>query len=496
MTARKLGPLPVPAAAPQPQPSPDRASAAFQYDRTIVRWGQGTEMTAVEAALWHASDRATLRAASVVVEVLDITPDWRRLVHGHSWALGRVPRLRQRVVSDPLRIGPPAWADTRVDLEHHVRRVQLGSGGTLADALAVASAMHEETFDPTRPLWQATLVEGLPGGQSAYALKLHHAMADDQALVALFELLHSSVREPTAGSPQLPQGIHEPITPLRLSAQHALQAVAETPLAVSRAATGAARTGATLLRHPARSIVASLEVAQTVAESLVGGAGAGSPLLRARSSHRAFHAIDLPTERLRAAAGRGFADGMLAAAIDALGRYHAALGTPLDELPVAVPLQLRLDGSSDRFARARISAPTGRMSAAQRVAVLRERVAVAEQRTTVDLVKLAAPAISRTPTALVAQAMERSNRPLALQAFVVRGLNRDAYLAGGRVLRMFSFGPTTGCALSATLVTHQDQACIGFNYDTAAVTDPALMSRCLDETFAELLADTLLEPAA
>lgn len=484
---------------PAPAPAPPPPTAGDIYDRTLTRWGQGTEMTALEAALWHVSDRPSLRAASVVVEHLDATPPWERFVKGHAWALGRVPRLRQRVVSDPLRIGPPAWRDTRVDLDHHLRRVRLGPKGTFFDVLAVAAALHEETFDPGRPLWMATLVEGLPDGGCAYIMKLHHAMADDQALVSVFELLHSRVREPTTVAPQLPQEVHETTTPLELSGRHALAAIAQAPLAIGKLAAGAVRTGAAVVRRPVRSAATTVSVARTVAGSLAGGAGAGSPLLRARSSHRAFDALDFPTAQLRAAGaavdGR-VGDAMLAAVVDGLGRYHVALGTPVDELPVAVPLHLRLDGSGDRYARARIRVPTGAMEPAERIRLLRERVAAAEDRTTIDLVEATAPAISRVPNAIVAEVMERGARPLALRGFVVRGLDRDAYVAGGRVERMFSFGPTTGCALSATLITHQDLCCIGFNYDTAAVTDTALMGRCLRAAFADMLTGRTLEPAA
>ena len=38
-------------------------------------------------------------------------------------------------------------------------------------------------FDRARPLWEATLVEGLPDGRAAYLLKLHHSLADGKGLV-------------------------------------------------------------------------------------------------------------------------------------------------------------------------------------------------------------------------------------------------------------------------------------------------------------------------
>jgi hypothetical protein len=484
--------------------------AAARYDRTITRWGQGSEMTAYEAALWHISDEPTLRAASVVVELLDLAPEWQRFRAGHSWALGRVPRLRQRVVPDPVRLGPPAWVDTRVDLDHHLRRARLPAGGGVRDVLRIASAMHEEVFVPDRPLWLATLVEGLPGGQAAYVLKFHHAMADDQALVALFELLHSHVRHPTVSVPQLPHGHHESLRPLRLTASHALHAVHRGPRAAARAGAGLIRSGVGAIGDPAGAVQDGVATSRSLSDELRSLRWSGSPLLARRGPHRAFDLIDVPTERLRAAAddaGTGRAGGprgpggpggpggvrvshvVLAATVDALARYHGELGTALDALPVAVPLRLRLDGSSDRLPRARVVVPIVAAGPRERIVMMRDLCDEAERRPHVDVLRIASPLISRTPTAIAARLMEGSVRPLAAQGFIVPGLDRDAYLAGARVTRMFTFAPTSGCALSMTLVTHQQTSCIGFNFDTSAVTDPQLMGRCLSEAFSDAVDD-------
>lgn len=477
-------------------------TAAARYDRTPVRWGQGHEMTALEAAMWRTDDHAMLRSASVVVELLDVTPDWDRFRAGHAMGIGRVPRLRQRVVEDPLRIGPPAWVDTRVELDHHVRRVQLGEGATFEDVLAVAATMQLAPFgSEERPLWEAALVEGLPGGQSAYVLKLHHAMADSQAVVALFDLIHSRVREPTSGRPTLPDALHDQQTPLGLAADHALHAVHQTPAAAARALNATGRLGREAIRHPRRTLTTAAHLTKAFGATFGAGNGRPSPLLRGRDVHRALDAVDLPTATLRAAAeaaGGTLGDAVLAAVVDGLARYHTALGTPVAALPIAVPLTLRPAGLEDnRFARARILAPTTDLPIAERMAALRALVAEAHAQPQVDLLRFAAAIVSRAPAGVVNRWAERATRPLALQAFTVRGLDREAYLAGARVLRMFSFGPTNGCAVAATLTTHEDTCCLGLTYDTAAVTDVPLMARSLRDAFDELLAvDAQAEAAA
>jgi len=455
------------------------STAADVYDRTLIRWGEGDEMTAHESALWHVSDHATLRAASVIVEVLDVVPDWDRFVHGHAWALGRVPRLRQRVVSDPLRLGPPRWVDTQVDLAHHVRRFRLRPGDTFDRVLEVAGAMHEAVFAPDRPLWRATLIEGLPGRRAAYVLKLHHAMASDQAVVALFDLLHSDTREPTAGAARLPPGHHDAVSPARLGAAHAVRALHRVPAAAATAMVGFAR-------RPRRTIQSSADITRAAAAILSGGPDKGSPVLAARGSTRAFGALTIPLASLRTAAddvGATPDEVALALVLGGLGQYLVARGAEATELPIAIPIQMRFDGLNSRSTRARILAPSGTVPLGDRVAELRSRIAAAQERSTVDLMAALAPTVSRTPTAVLRRAIEHSTRPLALRGVVVRGLQRDAYLAGAKVLETYSFGPTEGAAMSATLLTHQHTACLAFNFDRAAITDVAVMRTCLQAAF-------------
>ena len=90
-----------------------------------------------------------------------------------------VPRLRQRVVSNPLSIAPPRWeVDPNFDLDFHLRWLRAPGDGTLRDVLDMAEPIAMQGFDRARPLWEFTVVEGLDDGQAALILKLHHAITD------------------------------------------------------------------------------------------------------------------------------------------------------------------------------------------------------------------------------------------------------------------------------------------------------------------------------
>ena len=58
-----------------------------------------------------------------------------------------MPRLRQRVVDDPLRLRTPAWVATDVDPAYHLTRVRLAADEGTAGALEVAAGLHMAPFD-------------------------------------------------------------------------------------------------------------------------------------------------------------------------------------------------------------------------------------------------------------------------------------------------------------------------------------------------------------
>ncbi len=72
-----------------------------------------------------------------------------------------------------------SWAqDKDVDLEYHVRFAALPRPGRVRELLELTSRMHGTLLDRHRPLWEATVIEGLADGRVAVYLKNHHALVD------------------------------------------------------------------------------------------------------------------------------------------------------------------------------------------------------------------------------------------------------------------------------------------------------------------------------
>src|SRR3954468_16306198 len=168
----------------------------------MSEWGADEQMNAFEALMWRAEADPRLRSTGVLLEVLEHAPEHERLVAAHEWGPRLLPRLRQRVVDDPLGLASPRWiVDRDFDLSYHLRIVRLPEPCSMEQVLELAQVLAMAPFDRARPLWEAVLVEGLADGRAAYLLKLHHSIADGQGTVQMLDILHGEGPEPGRSVP-------------------------------------------------------------------------------------------------------------------------------------------------------------------------------------------------------------------------------------------------------------------------------------------------------
>ena len=115
----------------------------------------------------------------MALEVLDTAPDWERYRTTFENASRRIPRLRQKVVMPTLPTAAARWVvDPDFNLDYHVRRMRVPEPGTLRQVFDMAEVILQSPLDISRPLWSATLIEGLAGGRAAQLLHLSHAVTD------------------------------------------------------------------------------------------------------------------------------------------------------------------------------------------------------------------------------------------------------------------------------------------------------------------------------
>jgi diacylglycerol O-acyltransferase len=76
-------------------------------------------------------------------------------------------------------ISTVTWAvDDEVDIDYHLRRSALPRPGRVRDLLELVSRLHGTLLDRHRPLWEASLIEGLDDGRFAVYTKIHHSLLD------------------------------------------------------------------------------------------------------------------------------------------------------------------------------------------------------------------------------------------------------------------------------------------------------------------------------
>jgi diacylglycerol O-acyltransferase / wax synthase len=171
------------------------------------------------------SETPTAHMHTIKVAVADLS----RLEGGFSFAtmtevlgqlLVRLPPFRRRIVPVPLGLGHPVWVeDPEFELARHVSRIVLDRPGD-DRALATAIGAFAGTSLPRdRPLWALQVVEGVAGHRIAVVVKLHHAVADGSAAVALLR----NVVEAASVAPD-PAPPSDPWTPEPLPARSRLVA--------------------------------------------------------------------------------------------------------------------------------------------------------------------------------------------------------------------------------------------------------------------------------
>lgn len=68
--------------------------------------------------------------------------------------------------------------DREIDMHYHVRSAALPKPGRYREMFELVSRLHGTLLDRTRPMWEITLISGLPDRQIATYFKIHHALMD------------------------------------------------------------------------------------------------------------------------------------------------------------------------------------------------------------------------------------------------------------------------------------------------------------------------------
>jgi diacylglycerol O-acyltransferase len=446
--------------------------------------GPQDELSPLDYLMHRGEAHPATRSAFLGVEILDRPADWGRLREAMERASRVVIRMRQKVVVPPVPVTPPQWVvDPDFDLDYHLRRIALPAPGALRQLLDLADITLASPLDTARALWEVVYVEGLEGGRAALLSKFSHAITDGLGGIALFEQVYDTEREP-ARRPMPPLPIPRDLTGADLL-RAGLRRLPETAVSAGWRLLGrAAGTAGRLIARPGETAAEAIGFAGSARRVLGPPPALPSPLLRRRSLASRTHVLEVPLADLRAAAkaaGGSVNDAYLAALCGGLGRYHEALGVPVGDLPLTLPVSLRTaedPAAGNRIAGVTIAAPVGEGDPAERIRLIREQVIARRGEPALDVLDRIAPAASLLPDAALEAVTARILRP-DIQASNLPGYWQETFLAGARVDRQYGMGPLPGVAMMAVLISRAGTCTLTCRYDTASFTAADELATCL-----------------
>jgi diacylglycerol O-acyltransferase len=457
--------------------------------------GEPDELSPLDYLMHRGEAHPATRSAFLGVELLDQPADWGRLREAMDRASRVVIRMRQKVVVPPLPTTPPRWVvDPDFDLDYHLRRIALPAPGTLRQLLDLAEVTLASPLDTSRPLWEAVYVEGLEGDsgvRAALLSKFSHAITDGLGGIALFEQVYDTERDP-APRPMPPVPIPRDVTGtdlLRDSLRRLPSAAVATGVRLLGRAAGEAER---LVRAPVPTVAEVVGFASSARRVLGSPAVPPSPLLRRRSLVSRVQVLEVPLADLRAAAKAAEGsvnDAYLAALSGGLGRYHEALGVPVAELSLTLPVSLRTAGdpaAGNRITGVTIAAPVGEPDPVERIRLVREQVIARRGEPALDVLDRIAPVLSLLPDATLESITARITPP-DIQASNVPGYSQETFLAGARVDRQYGIGPLPRVAMMAVLISRAGICTVTCRYDTASFGFPEILEKSLQLGFDEVI---------
>ena len=414
-----------------------------------------------------------------------------------------VPVLRRRLAALPLQLANPIWLQGEADLAYHIRRVRLPAPGTWAQLEAAVAGLHAELLDRSRPLWMIYVFDGLEGGAKAYYFKIHHAMLDGQAGVALARALFDTTADPASRPKARARAADEKPGTLALAAA-ALRHDAAQYIKLVRELPGAVRTVAAIVGNSIRSSVtgsagksrgaAGTEDAPSLAELRRSVSfGPRTAFNVAIAPERGFATAAVPRAELKAIAAANDAtvnDVVLALCSGALRRYlKRTASIPRKSLIASMPISLREPGNTEMRTQAMlslVSLATNVADPVKRLQAIRDssgatKAAARHARSVIptDIPLLGAPWLLGALAALYGRSRVVDTLPVLANVLVsnVPGPSVPLYVGG---LRMSGYWPLSivehGVGLNITLIDYAGTLFFGFVVARNAVPDPRALA--------------------
>lgn len=433
--------------------------------------------------MWSVEQNPQLRSTMGAIAIVEGAPSLERLRATITKALPTVPALRERVQPSGIPLVPPERVlDRHLDLDHHLRAIRLPTPASMATLESLACRIINDPFDRDRPLWQITIVSGLPRRRSAVIVKLHHSIADGQGALGL--AAHLLEFQPDAPAPAMGSvqdildtlASESPLDPNPASLGDSLRFGAER-------IAGFFNEAANALANPQRAAEAGA-AAKHLADQLPSSTDAArSPLWTRRSGNRRLVTYAAPLSTLRAAARARdirLNELFVAACVEAAVRQHDRAGVELPELQTSIVISTRSaddDPASNSFVPIAVGLPGTGAGIDERLGELRRQIQAKRDDvgTTAGAMGALGTVANLLPASVAASIALQQTRRIDIATSNLPGPAIPLWIAGNKIVSLRPVGPVGGTAFNTTLLTLGDEAAFGLHIDPATGIDPALL---------------------
>jgi diacylglycerol O-acyltransferase / wax synthase len=397
--------------------------------------------------------------------------------------------LRYKLVDIPWRLHHPMWLENcEVDLDYHLRRVQIPAPGGRRELDTVIGEVASAPLDRRRPLWEFHFAEGLAGGRFALIGKVHHALADGVASVNLLARAMDLKDAPTDERDNDEAGV-APSTAglLRAAARDHVKQIAELPGLLGDATKGFTRVrrrGRERGDHP--DLAGTFDAPETFLNHVV-------------SPQRRFASAALRLADVKATAkalGITFNDVVLATAAGALRQlllsYDGKADRPIiASVPTATDKSDRVTGNE--ISGLSISLPVHVADPAERARLVALATKIAKEDHEILGPRLYGQLMGYLPTAIAPAAFrwlgqhDAPNKMMNVAVSCVAGPRERGYFGGAPVSEIYSTGVLSpGAPVNITVWSYVDQLGVAVLTDDKTFNDPHEATDAISEAFSEL----------
>ncbi|OBK14920.1 diacylglycerol O-acyltransferase [Mycobacterium asiaticum] len=392
--------------------------------------------------------------------------------------------LRYRLLDVPGRLHHPMWLEgSDVDLDYHLRRVQIPAPGGRRELDQVIGEIASTPLDRSRPLWEFHFAEGLAGNRFAVIGKVHHSLADGVASANLLARA-MDLTDATAGDAARPTTTFTGL--VRIAVRDHMRQLAELPRLIKDAAVGMARVhrrAAERGRHP--DLAAQFDAPPTFLNHRV------SPVRRFASAALSLAQVKATAAELDVTIN----DLILAIAAGGLRTllldYDGVADRPIiASVPTATDKSDRVSGNE--ISGLMVSLPVHIADPVERVRLVALATRIAKEDHEMMGARLYGRLMNYLPAALAPAAFrwlgrQSSNRMMNVAVSSVMGPRSRGHLGGAPVSEIYSTGVLSpGAPVNITVWSYADQLGIAVLTDDQTFTDAHDATDALSAAFDEL----------